>query len=1004
MEMRPHLPPRHIALYRLKAFASCIPWKVVLLLILLGGLSGIYHFDSLLFQLPERAEQRLSQRIARHLEQNHDIFLLLTFDQPVPMENVSRSPVNHAGTIRVPSPIGWAQQFDGYHRTSIDTMREWMDVGNRFSISTWVKLDSASPHQDIIFSRAHRGRVGLRLADGEMTFHVPAWDQQISYPFERYGEFTHLLAVADGESGQAYLYENGILMASGHIETVAPPNHNIELGKTRWYVARYPLIGQIGETVIWNRALSAEDALQLATARRSVLHRYSLPRHRWMQQANRYYRQFIHQTLKILDAFTLFQHSGRVFHVDLPDLHIHISNSQLRSLLQQHHDSQQSGRRVVTGGALTARYSLNGQHGYIQIRLHGSPSRYPDGDRIALEIECHPNSPELFGTDRLRLSPPESADYLKPLFETALANKAHAPHISTELCRLTINGIFLGVYYVEDYRTMGIAAGSQTDLFNGPRSPFDWHSRFHEHRATGSGRIPFEQPYPFSHATLTTIYDHVVDQYADLLLNDMASPHSSRYIRYRMRQLRNDLKEWAAPEVPEHPLKRVTSDMLLGQNPSSGFIIDDLDLLTCPDNSWEWHSSDERIISHTGKVNRPSGTLPHDIHLTARLSTTGETLDRQWTFRVMPQHTLLPAIMLYANEQLNKIVRRDAVIHYYPAGTDVSIPRTFTALQDTRGGISHRGGTSYWEPKKPFSLRFDSAHYLLDDTSTRHLYFSSGYFDATFMRNKLSYDLFRSFSQPDSPRHAPVTRWAEVFVNGTYHGLYEINTRVQRRMLGFPAYRPDLASHAELFKIIHAERGLQEADPYSVIQKLPQRRWGYHAEPYFELLRFLQEADGHDRDEAVAARFDMENAIDFHLFVNATEGRDNIDMNFYIARGPAPSDRYFFVVYDCDKNFLDGSDQVFENRFIRHLRTDDFRGQLATRWQELRMGPAQTGTLLAHIEDMEMTLRDYVHWEYERWGYNNDQSFEQLVDHLRYAVKQRLHLVDARLLSEQTNN
>ncbi len=55
--------------------------------------------------------------------------------------------------------------------------------------------------------------------------------------------------------------------------------------------------------------------------------------------------------------------------------------------------------------------------------------------------------------------------------------------------------------------------------------------------------------------------------------------------------------------------------------------------------------------------------------------------------------------------------------------------------------------------------------------------------DPTFVRNRTAYGLFRSWGTAAAPRPAPDSRFAEVFMNGRYYGLFELAARVDEDLL-----------------------------------------------------------------------------------------------------------------------------------------------------------------------------------------------------------------------------
>jgi hypothetical protein len=615
-----------------------------------------------------------------------------------------------------------------------------------------------------------------------------------------------------------------------------------------------------------------------------------------------------------------------------------------------------------------------------------------------MEMENHPLG---WGNRRLLLKPPEQAGFLLPLLETAIARNLGLPHVGNGLCRLRINGEFAGIYYVEDFDQMGVYAGHGSDYFMGPTHPADWRSVHPTLDQPELLRTPLGATIPLTADELHTLYSHLRKQYLPILQNDLWSPFSSRQIRHAVNSLQ-PAEIWDSLDpscsIAEQVAEQLTSYALLGDNRSPMYVTADLSLVAIRSNelSWAWSSSHPDIIDSRGQVKRPYDK-PVDVELTAHIRSHEEYAERTVLFRVMPVEPPLPAIMLYARNQLNKMTRIDGIVHYHDTSGNVKLLEASTA---TRGGFAHRGGTGYWQRKKPFSLRFDVGHHLLDDSGTRHLYLASGYEDKTFLRNKLSYELFRSFDDGSGLHFAPQLEWAEVFVNGVYHGLYEVNTRVQRRKMGFPAYQ-SAKPHADLFKIISARLALDTDSPYAVVQKFPSKRYGDRYACFREFSQFMSKIDGSSIDEVDAKWLDVASAIDFALFINVVEGRDNVDVNFYLARKDADSP-FFFIPFDFDKTFQIGGDRWYRNNLIRTFDENrDFRDRKIERWRELRGTVITENVLLDQIYRDSENIRRVVHWDYERWRSENLTNYDEAVNALKSNVIARLAFMDRQMAEHE---
>ncbi|WP_031387052.1 CotH kinase family protein [Desulfonatronum thiodismutans] len=965
-----------------------------------GALAFAYKFDSHISYWLQDQVDHYSEKLGREIAEKHDVLLLLTFEDTRGVAWPSEIQVNQSGVEASSGPRGRTRFFNGSKYSFIETSLNWNQLGSTYTISTWVNLDDLFPTQDILFSSVQGRHTGLRLENGHMTLHIPnpEGSKSLSYKFESFDQYTHIAGTVDPQNGIAQLYENGILRASGDIASVDQPSHYVELGKMRWYAPNYPILGDIGESIIFSRALTSNEINDVHSSP-SPISKMLSPEYYWKLKAVSALNRFFQSALKTVDYFHPGLHEGRTHDADLPEINLVLAKNDRRHFNQYHNISQASGRRVEKAAERRSiSYVINGTAGNGFLRLDGSNINYTEGKRQSFILEAKGDT-SLMGIRIIKLTPPEISGFLAPLFETQIAHKLNLPHVQNGLCRLMINGEFIGVYYFEDFERMGVFPGNLWDFLERPSNVLDAGSLFDGIDLKYHLRTPVYKDIPLTLKELLGVYDLLHDVYRTALINDMNSPLSSRAVSYRLLidryRLVNNVsrapEEWGQARKLANILNEF---MLLNDNPSPFYLLSnlDLDVFNVSGAKIQWLSSDPSVLSDEGKVFRPLADRPAGVDLIATISDSTQTFIKTLNFRVMPENAKVPAVMVHVAERLNKLRRVDCSVHYYEEhGSET--PRVFYATQETRGGIKFRGNSSFWRrPKKPFNLRLDEPHYLLDETKTKHLFFGNGLFDSTFMRNKLSYDMFRSFGSNDDPRYAPEVKWAEVFVNGRYHGLYEMGARVHRRMLGFSRYNEDDERHAALYKHVAPTNLFGEFPAAGYHQKLPQvRHSGPYAEHYDDLMRFTSSASQEDFVNEFEKWMNLNNVIDFHILLNVTDNTDGKVVNLYVARNNTLGSRFFFIPWDYDNTFH-GRNRRLSN-FLFNRLIDEYPGYpqlLRDRWTELRRHQLSDEFLQAAISRMEHSLTGYIEWDFERWprGINDPQrGFENLRNNVRSQLK-----------------
>lgn len=237
-----------------------------------------------------------------------------------------------------------------------------------------------------------------------------------------------------------------------------------------------------------------------------------------------------------------------------------------------------------------------------------------------------------------------------------------------------------------------------------------------------------------------------------------------------------------------------------------------------------------------------------------------------------------------------------------------------------------RGNRSATFDKHSYSLKLNEEFEMLGMPSNQKWKLNAEYIDKTFMRNKLSYDLFRLFTPGN---FAPQVQYCVVYMNDDYQGIYAMTQSVDAETL-------DLNTGDEkavLFKEPPVSNPPDEhQDRFKKFQKYVQRSGRYHdysikarykleEECYFnqrypdlekhnfqdEIYRLTEfifnSSDAEFSDlEIFNQYFDLQNLVDWHLLILVTANGDGTYKNFYMSRKEA-GEPYLFTPWDCDHSF-----------------------------------------------------------------------------------------------------
>lgn len=375
----------------------------------------------------------------------------------------------------------------------------------------------------------------------------------------------------------------------------------------------------------------------------------------------------------------------------------------------------------------------------------------------------------------------------------------------------------------------------------------------------------------------------------------------------------------------------------------------------------------------------------------------------------------LPLVLLEAKEPIVSEKKVSCTVKV------VSLDGAKPARTNQWPGVARiHGASSQGYAKKSFGLTLEAPARLLDLREDAHWVLNASYVDRSLMRHKLSYDLFRSLSTKSAGRFAVDSRFVEVYLNGKYHGAYLLMERVDRQLFELPAYRSNDVSHACIYKAVdHAANfsqpghaGYEQREPDPVLKP-----WWQPLDEFNQFVSTSSNADFFQPQTGIAARLDLDNAIDFHLLVLLTSNTDGITKNFIIARGQpetgTASARFFFAPWDYDATFgrnwnatevvptLWLSNHLF-NRLLGHR---EYRDQFVARWKQLREQQFSAKTIHGLIDANARTLgeaaqRNAARWSASDGSYPDKLTFEEDTAQMKSWTEARLKWLDEEIVQK----
>ena len=351
--------------------------------------------------------------------------------------------------------------------------------------------------------------------------------------------------------------------------------------------------------------------------------------------------------------------------------------------------------------------------------------------------------------------------------------------------------------------------------------------------------------------------------------------------------------------------------------------------------------------------------------------------------------TKLPVITIQTQDSIRDTTKVDGQFTYV---TNDDVLNSFI-------GIETRGGVSQYFPKKTYDIE------LREDTITeqsRDLQFGNlrkdddWILDALYneplrIRSFMTHKLWLAMHQPTYQDEEPEAKagadvmWVEVFLHGAYQGIYALSEQVDRKLLKLKKFKEGEV-RGELFKAEGWSDAvlLREAPPFVATS----RKWESYQMKYPTLedatdwtnlhsfVSFVADADSSLFVETIDRQFDLSNALDYFMLMNAVRAGDNYGKNIYIARYNQKTP-YFYVPWDLDATWGQRWDGAVENitddilynglyqRLIR-LNAQTFNERLTLRWNELRNSILSDANVMNLIDETHRALLDNNIYEREQ--------------------------------------
>lgn len=342
-------------------------------------------------------------------------------------------------------------------------------------------------------------------------------------------------------------------------------------------------------------------------------------------------------------------------------------------------------------------------------------------------------------------------------------------------------------------------------------------------------------------------------------------------------------------------------------------------------------------------------------------------------------------------------------------------------------GVEYRGGYTQSLAKKPLRLEFwedmngniTKNMQLLDMRNDDDWNLTPHYNEPLRNHEIVGFELWSEINtlhyanlEPDAKNGIDL-RYVEFFLNNEYQGLYTLGERIDRKQLKLKKFNN--TKRGELYK------GVDWSDEVTFVgassfdnNSVESNGWRYkYPKPednlswlnFQDFIGFIVNSSDLVFKNYIEDRFDIDNAIDYYLFINFLHAADNRGKNAYVARYDA-DEPYFYVAWDLDGifgNWWDGTNypaihELLSNglfdRMLEDCSTGGFVDRIKQRWNYLREDIFTHEHVMELFTDSHDFLEDIGVYEREtlRWPYYNYP--EDQLDYIDSWVEGRIGFLD----------
>ena len=332
--------------------------------------------------------------------------------------------------------------------------------------------------------------------------------------------------------------------------------------------------------------------------------------------------------------------------------------------------------------------------------------------------------------------------------------------------------------------------------------------------------------------------------------------------------------------------------------------------------------------------------------------------------------------------------------------------------------IEIRGASTQKLPKKSYEFEFHTDNSLTKTQDFRLLnmredddWILQALFNEPLRVNsKISFDFWRQihtlYYQEEEPNaisgiHLEFT---ELFLNGSFKGIYALGEKSDRKQLKIKKLKNgNIRGELVFFDVIENYDNsslLWEGYEY----KYPKDNINW--KNLYDFINFVVNEPDVTFYSNVESYFNIDNAVDYFIFLNVTRAADNRGKNAYLAKYNT-DEPYFYSPWDLDATFgykwnnqkLDITNDILTNslynRLLQDTRPNGFKSKLEARWHKLRNNGIITHNNIMNLFNNNITyLKDNAALDRENIAWPEYEFNNLDLDYVSRWLRDRINFLD----------